>query len=42
MLRILVAISYYKGVICCEPYVHMTFGNFVTFVDKHLILSVDW
>jgi len=24
-----------KGVICCEPYEHMTGGNFTTFVDQH-------
>ena len=35
MLRLLVAISYDKGVSCCEPYEHMTGGNFATFVDQH-------
>ena len=35
VLRLLVAISYDKGVICCEPYEHMTGGNFATFVDQH-------
>ena len=35
VLRLLVAISYDKGVICCEPYEHMTAGNFATFVDQH-------
>ena len=35
MLRLLVAISYDKGVICCEPYEHMTGGNFATFVDQY-------
>ena len=33
--RLLVAISYDKGVICCEPYEHMTGGNFAAFVDQH-------
>ena len=35
VLRLLLAISYDKGVICCEPYEHMTGGNFATFVDQH-------
>ena len=35
VLRLLVAISHDKGVICCEPYEHMTGGNFATFVDQH-------
>ena len=35
MLRLQVAISYDKGVICCGPYEHMTGGNFTTFVDQH-------
>ena len=35
VLRLLVAISYDKGVICCEPHEHMTGGNFATFVDQH-------
>ena len=35
VLRLLVAISYDKGVICCEPYEHMTGGNFAAFVDQH-------
>ena len=35
MLRLLVAISYDKGIICCEPYEHMTGGNFATFVHQH-------
>ena len=34
-LRLLVAISYDKGVICCEPCEHMTGGNFAAFVDQH-------
>ena len=28
-------ILYDKGVICCEPYEHMTGGNFATLVDPH-------
>ena len=35
MLRLIVAISYDKGVICCEPYEHMTGSYFATFVDEH-------
>ena len=35
VLRLLVAISYDKGVISREPYEHMTGGNFATFVDQH-------
>ncbi|KAK2547372.1 hypothetical protein P5673_032670 [Acropora cervicornis] len=35
VLRLLLAISYDKGVICCEPYEYMTGGNFATFVDQH-------
>ena len=35
VLRLLVAISYDKGVICCEPYEHMTGGSFATFADQH-------
>ena len=35
VLRVLVAISYDKGVICCEPYEHMTGGNLAIFLDQH-------
>ena len=35
MLRLIVAISYDKGVICCEPYEHMTGSYFATFVAEH-------
>ena len=40
MLRLLVAISYDKGVICCEPYERMTGGNFATFVDQHRLFQL--
>ena len=35
VLRLIVAISYDTGVICCEPYEHMTCRYFATFVDEH-------
>ena len=35
MLRLQVAISYDKGVICCEPFEHTTGGKFATFIDPH-------
>ena len=35
VLRLLVAMCYDKGVICCEPYEQMTGSNFATFVDQH-------
>ena len=35
LLRLIVAISYDKGVICCEPYEHMTGRYFASFIDEH-------
>ena len=35
VLRLIVAKSYDKGVICCEPYEHMTGSYFATFVAEH-------
>ena len=32
--RLLVTISYDKGMICCEPYEHMTGRYYATFVDE--------
>ena len=34
-LRLMVAISYNKGVICCEPYEEMNGRYFAAFVDNH-------
>ena len=35
VLRLMVAISYNKGVICCEPYEKMTGRYFAAFIDNH-------
>ena len=35
LLRLIVAISYDKGVICCEQYEHMTGRYFASFIDEH-------
>ena len=35
VLRMIVAISYNKGVICCEPYEKMNGRYFAAFIDDH-------
>jgi len=35
VLRLIVAISYNKGVICCEPYEKMNGRYFAAFIDNH-------
>ena len=35
VVRLMVAISYNKGVICCEPYEKMTGRYFAAFIDNH-------
>ena len=42
MLRLLVAISYDKGVICCEAYERMTGGNFATLLINASIDCFSW
>ena len=34
-MKLIVAISYYKGVIACYPYEKMTGGFFATFIEEH-------
>ena len=42
LLRLIVAISYDKGVICCEPYAHMTAHYFASLIDKHFECLFEW
>ena len=35
VLRLMVAISYNRGVICCEPYEKMNGRSFAAFIDTH-------
>ena len=44
VLRLIIVISYDKGVICCDPYEHMTGRYFTRFIDKHLdrLFALGW